>query len=257
MLTKIDPKQKKREKIKKRDKKEKKDKIYKKEKKDKKKIKQNAIYKSIKQNYIFYVVMLLCLFSFSKCTYNPSNFFITIFSLIFITLHSYCIHVAAHYLDTHLSDTYKTYDNNFTRNTYLNWLAKKTIDFSEFHVTTHHNSAINKTYKNIILELINNIVTNGVIIIILKYFLALIDNRVILLWALSWASAHNINYNISSEFTHQQHHNSNDKNYGIDILDIFFDSKYDLETIETHNHAAINLIIVTTVILFCSCKFKL
>jgi hypothetical protein len=49
----------------------------------------------------------------------------------------------------------------------------------------------------------------------------------------------------------------NDKtNYGIDIWDIIVGSKYDWKTIETHNHTAINLLVIAAVIVFCSNKFK-
>jgi hypothetical protein len=45
---------------------------------------------------------------------------------------------------------YQSYDNIFTRNKYINWLAIKLINFGEFHAKTHHDTDINKSFKNII-----------------------------------------------------------------------------------------------------------
>ena len=222
----------------------------------------HTIFKSIYQNYIFYIVLICCLYSFSKFKYinntnkHNNNLFLIIYSLIFITLYGYCVHFVSHYLNTQISELYKTYDNIFTRNKYFNYVITKLIDFAEFHAKVHHNTEINKTCNNIILEFINNFVMQGGILIILKIFLDLIDNRIIVLWSLFYASVHNINYNIFHPVVHQQHHINNSTNFGIDIWDIIIGSKYDWDTIETHNHAAINVIIITLIIYYISMKFN-
>ena len=216
-----------------------------------------AIVKSVKQNYIFYLTILLSLYAFTKCTYNKSNYLLGLLSICFITFYGYFVHMVSHHMNTKISELYKTYDNIFTRNKYLNWIAIKMIDFGEFHAKTHHDSDINKTKQNIALEFINNIVSQGGLLIIVKYFLDLIDNRVILLWALFYATVHNMNYNIVSPLTHRQHHMNDKTNYGIDIWDIIVGTKYEWDTIETHNHTAINIILIKAVIVFCSNKFKM
>jgi hypothetical protein len=156
-----------------------------------------------------------------------------------------------------MSDIYKKHDNIFTRNKYVNWFIEQYIYFMEFHATTHHDSSINKQYKNIALEFINNAVIQGLLLIILKYILNFIDNRVIILWAFFYATVHNINYSIVKPTTHVEHHINNATNYGIDIWDIIIGSKYDWTNIETHNHTAINLIVITAIIMFFSNKYKL
>ena len=242
-------------------------KIIKKRKKERKKknnrkkevdpeIQLNAIIQSIKQNWIFYIVLLCCLFAFTKCQYNKSYFVITIFTFWFITLYGYVMHFMSHYMKTTMSDIYKTYDNLFTRNKYLDWIARKFIYFTEFHATTHHDTEINKQYKNIALEILNNLATQGVILICIKYLLNFLDNRVILLWAFFYATVHNFNYLAVKPQTHKEHHIDDNTNYGIDIWDIIIGSKYDWTNIETHNHAAINLIVITAVIIYLSNKFK-
>ena len=217
----------------------------------------NAIYKSVKQNYVFYIALLMCVYAFTKCTYNQSTFFLSIFSLFFITFYGYFVHLVSHYMGTKVSKLYKTYDNIFTRNKVLNWLAVQVINFGEFHAKTHHDSEINKSWENISLEFINNVVSQGGLLIMLKLFLGLIDNRVILLWAFFYATVHNINYNIESPLTHRQHHMNDRTNYGIDIWDIIVGSKYDWDTIETHNHTAINLLVIAAVIVLVCNKLKI
>jgi hypothetical protein len=216
-----------------------------------------AIYKSIKQNYIFYITILLCLYVFTKCSHNKSNFIYGIGSMIFITFYGYLIHYLSHFMGNTVSEIYKSYDNIFTRNKYFDWFAKHLIYFGEFHSRVHHDTSINKTYKNIALEIINNFITQGWAIIVIKYGLNLVDNRVILLWALYYATVHNINYNMIHPLTHKQHHMNNKTNYGIDIWDIIIGSKYDWDEVETHNHTSINLILITAVIYYFSNKFKI
>ena len=216
-----------------------------------------AIYKSITQNYIFYIVLLCCLVAFTKyTTHNRSCFILSLCSIVFVTFYGYMVHLLSHYMQTNVSNLYKTYSNIFTRNKYINWMALKMLDFGEFHAKTHHNSDINKQFTNIALEFINNAVTQGIILIVIKYILGLIDNRVIVLWALFYATVHNINYLVVKPSTHTEHHIDSKTNYGIDIWDIIIGSKYDWNNIETHNHTAINLIVITAVIIFICNRFK-
>ena len=118
-----------------------------------------AIYRNIKQNYIFYITILLCLYVFTQCTHNKSNFIYGIGSMIFITFYGYAIHFLSHFMGNTVSELYKTYDTIFTRNKYFDWFAQHLIYFGEFHSRTHHDTGINKTYKNIALEFINNFIT--------------------------------------------------------------------------------------------------
>jgi len=220
-------------------------------------VKKQAIYKNIKQNFIFYIVLTLCLFTFTKCNHNKSKSYLTLFSLGVVSFAGYFVHLVSHYMEFKLSTMYNSYDNIFTQNKYINWIALNVIDFYEFHFKTHHDTTVNKTFKNIFYEFMNNFISQGGVLIILKYCLDLLDNRVILLWALLYATVHNINYNILSPSTHQEHHINDKTNYGMDIWDIIIGSKFNWDNIETHNHAAINLIVITAGIYYASNKFKL
>ena len=220
-------------------------------------VQANAIFLSIKQNFIFYIVLIGCLYTFTKCDYNKSSFILSIGTMGFITFYGYVMHYLSHCLNNTMSEVYKTYDNVFTRNKYIDWCAKKLIYFTEFHATTHHDTEVNKQYKNIALEFLNNMATQGVLLLIVKYFLNILDNRVILLWAFFYATVHNINYLYVKPSTHKEHHIDDQTNYGIDIWDIIVGSKYDWNNIETHNHTAINLIVITAGIMYFSKKFNL
>ena len=76
---------------------------------------------------------------------------------------------------------------------------------------------------------------------------------VITLWGLMYATIHNINYAIHPPATHMLHHIDKTTNYGIDIWDIIFNTKYgadySADKIENINHYAINTAIITVCIL--------
>jgi len=220
-------------------------------------IQREAICKSVKQNYIFYIALIACLYAFSKSDSSKYSFIIALVTIIFITFYGYLMHFISHSMNTTFSRIYSQYDNFFTRNKYANWFASNFIYFMEFHATTHHDTSVNKQFKNVVLEIMNNLATQGVILIIVKYFFNLLDNRVILLWAFFYATVHNMNYIIVKPSTHREHHLDDKTNYGIDIWDILIGSKYDWNNIETHNHTAINLIVITAVIMYIWKRFRL
>ena len=217
----------------------------------------NAIKTSLIKNIPFYLTLLYCLYLFTKCHFNKSSIILSIISAGFISFYGYMMHVISHSMKTNMTVLYKKYDNMFTRNKYINWLFEKALWFGEFHDTTHHNSSINRIPINIFLEFVNNIVTQGGILLFFKLFLSLIDNRVIFLWSFFYATVHIINYSIIKPVSHAEHHINNSTNYGIDIWDIIIGSKYDWTHIEAHNHGAINLLCISAVIIYISNKFKI
>jgi sterol desaturase/sphingolipid hydroxylase (fatty acid hydroxylase superfamily) len=95
-----------------------------------------------------------------------------------------------------------------------------------------------------------NLYTQGLGVIIFIESMKLLDYRVIVLWAFLYATVHNINYMYLSPTTHRDHHIDSSTNYGIDTLDILFNTKYNNNDIEDLNHASINLIFITCVIIF-------
>ena len=115
----------------------------------------------------------------------------------------------------------------------------------DFHRTTHHDSDVNKKPVNVLYEFLNNSFIQGFGIILLKCILDMIDTKVIILWALFYASMHNINYAFVQPITHKEHHIDPTTNYFMDIWDIIIGTKFDWSHIESHNHGIINLVVLT------------
>jgi sterol desaturase/sphingolipid hydroxylase (fatty acid hydroxylase superfamily) len=136
-------------------------------------------------------------------------------------------------------------------NGHVDSILTSVFRFMDFHSVTHHDSSINKQPVNVCYEFMNNFFTQGGWLVLFVWFCnRCIDMRVILLWALMYASAHNINYMFLKPTVHRDHHLHEDTNYGLDIADIIFDTKYDLNDIEDYNHISINLIVITAIMVY-------
>ena len=75
-----------------------------------------------------------------------------------------------------------------------------------------------------------------------------LDIKSLILWSFMYATMHQGNYYLFSTSTHIDHHKKPTTNYGVDTMDIIFNSKYDMNDLEYHNHVAINLILITYII---------
>ena len=77
------------------------------------------------------------------------------------------------------------------------------------------------------------------------------NRAILLLWGLMYASVHNINYRVFKNSQHINHHTDPKTNYALDILDILFDTKYDMNNIENINFDwGINMVIITFFIIY-------
>lgn len=219
-----------------------------------------AFIKSITTNKWFYFTLFICFSIFklqdllvlsSESSSQPlsmssSSYTGLIFSFIFILIFGHITHRLSHNMN--FTQVYHKHKKD-NINEHVDSILIKLCTFLDFHRTTHHDTSINKNPINIFNEFINNFLTQGGILIIFVWFCNhCIDMRIILLWALMYASAHNINYMFLKPTVHRDHHLHEDTNYGLDIADIIFDTKYDLNDIEDHNHISINLIIITLII---------
>ena len=210
-----------------------------------------AFIKSIKLNKWFYFSLFVCfsIFKFQDFILlsKSSTYTGFVFSFLFILILGHLVHRLSHNINfTQVYDNHKK--NNM--NPYIDSILSNVCTFLDFHRTTHHNSDINKKTINIFYEFINNFLTQGGILIIFIWFCnRYIDMRVVLLWALMYATAHNINYMIIKPTVHRDHHLHDDTNYGLDIADIIFDTKFDIHDVEDHNHISINLIVITLIII--------
>lgn len=204
------------------------------------------LYEHFLKNIPFYIVLSYCLYLISGKSFCSINYIRCIFSWIFIGMLGYFTHVISHNVD--LRKIYNMFDNVFTRNEYYNKAFDTILKVYEFHDESHHNLEINKEPLNIFYEFITNIYTQGLWFILLVEFVKLIDTKVVLLWCFMYATIHNINYNIVHPSVHRDHHKDCHTNYGIDVMDILFNTKYDKNDIENFNHVSINLLILTSII---------
>jgi hypothetical protein len=203
------------------------------------------LWKSISGNYIFFLVLFFCLYKFTQNKKYNSSYIQLILSFLVVSFIGHFSHYISHHIN--FEKFYNNCDNILTRNKYTNKIIENFFYFLDFHDKTHHDTSINKQMYNIFFEFINNVVTQGVGIIL---FIKLIDIRVILLWAFMYSTIHNINYLFISPTTHRDHHLNSHTNYGIDYVDILLNTKYDWNDIETHNHGAFNLLIITYIIMY-------
>lgn len=199
-----------------------------------------------KINKIFFSVLLLCLYAIARSTHV--SFINTFLTMIFISTLGYFTHVLAHKFN--FQEIYKNQDCYLNKNSYIDTIVLWLCKAADFHDEIHHDSSINKRWDNIIYECILNFLTQGGLFLLFIILLKKCSYSVVLLWALLYMTIHNINYNIVFPTTHRDHHYKKTTNYGIDFYDIFFNSKFDIRDIENQNHGAINLVILTAIILY-------
>jgi hypothetical protein len=198
--------------------------------------KKNVV-KSLELNYIFYATAIVCLILLSYC--KNINVIWAILTFIIMSFLGYITHIISH------SINFKYY---YTKLNAPNPVLKYIVDVLDFHADTHHDSTINKQVSNSIHEFIGNFITQAGIILICKFFLTHFDTSIIILWGLIYSTVHMINYTIVENDTHKKHHMNKYTNYGLDIYDILFNTKYD-SVIDDINHYSINMILLTFIII--------
>lgn len=211
-------------------------------------IQLECLKQNIKINYIFYIVAICCLFLLSRYKLINSSFLCVIITFISVSIMGYFSHYVSHHIN--FSEIYKDHSIIIKKFHILDNCGLKIFNLIDFHREIHHNTRYNKTWKNIIIEFFHNIISQGVGIIIYTKFLNYLDSRTILIWCILYSTAHNINYNLIHPTTHIDHHKNEKTNYGIDIYDIIFGTKYNWNDLENYNHYSFNMIIITGLIIY-------
>ena len=238
------------------------------------------IKKSFKKNTIFWFFTVLSIIILS-IKYGQektiSNKIISGFiSYILSIYYGWYIHKMSHTF--HARKTFNYFRKQFsfknvTINKFLNFYDNIVYFFSDiydFHSKIHHNPNLNKLWYNRLLECIQNVVMislplsyigyNSNIGITLSSVTFYLNKTITILWGLIYSTVHNINYSIINPQVHKEHHikdipyaysTSKEKvtNYGPDIADIMWDTKYKSNIIEDFNHASINVITLTIIII--------
>ena len=220
------------------------------------------IYDSFFINRYFYFTLFVCLiiiylkdFKYIYRWDHSKYIFILFSSLALVSFWGWYVHYLSHYLC--FVDFYKKCNKEFfnrkTDTTFDHILIQIFTYVFDFHDTIHHNSNINKQWINLIGEFIGNFWYEGLSLYFLFYILNikdLINFSVLFLWALTYASAHVINYYFENPLCHTQHHLNPKTNFGIDTMDVIMGTKYDLNCLENFNHVSINLIVITFIIYY-------
>lgn len=227
------------------------------------------IKKSFRINYIFYIVfigaILYLSIKYGSETLRNDRIKAGLLTSVIALLAGWYVHIIAHYCD--FEKHYLMFKNskgiiakiyNFLPK-FIHKIIEGLVYFCDFHVKIHHDSTINKKWYNVILEFTQNMIMEGIWLVILSRWLQFgikfgkkifkLNHTILLLWALLYSSVHCINYNYYvKNLCHIDHHKYVHCNYGIDTLDVMFNSKSDITMIENFNHGAINVIVI--VVLF-------
>ncbi len=201
---------------------------------------------NIRINLPFYIISIICLYFLARKT--KQNYILTLISFAFISAWGYFVHWCSHAIPW--TELYSKQENFFTQNPYTDQFIKAGLKFIEFHDITHHDSDINKSFKNIFLEAVNNTVTQGLMFVGVAIIIKHVNLWACILWALLYATFHNINYLFIKPDTHKNHHIDPTVNFGIDIWDIIFNTKHPGEELEDYNHYSINIAILTALLCY-------
>ena len=210
--------------------------------------------KNLKTNYIFYIGMVLIIYFYSKKT--NTGIFCNLISFILFSLFGYLVHVTSHYFNfNYLNEKLINQKTLLTNNKTIKNLMKKISNIVDFHENVHHDLSVNKTPKNLIYEFLNNFLFQGFIFYIVIIFFRNLNPKIAIIWGLIYASSHIINFNFINPITHQQHHENKFTNFGLDVWDIIFNTKFNHE-IENCNHMTINLFLIFFLVTFINLKYK-
>ena len=215
---------------------------------------------SILGNWPFWTA---CLISLSAIAYSQSVPYLDVAITFIASMYlGYDLHRKTHERD--ITALYNKWDSPVLHyiKKYIPWLEtgiKWFVYHCDFHDKIHHDSNINKRPYNVLVEVYQNLLSEGLIAAALCYWLRpaiTICGRTItphiptiVFWALLYTSAHNINYEILRPQEHINHHLNPQTNFGIDLLDILFGTKYEPEGFEIMHHAVPNIVVITALIL--------
>ena len=214
----------------------------------------DPLIKNIKINFIFYLSILISIYFI--CKEENKSLLIGISSFIFVSMSGYFVHFISHF--TNYTKIFDTLDNYITRNKFTAYFIRKTCKLVDFHDEIHHDTSVNKTFKNIIMEFGLNFATQAGGLLTLMYFSRQMSYWVVALWGLLYSTIHIINYEFVKPKSHMFHHVNKHTNYGLDIWDVIFNTKYKGNNHDTENinHGAINVILLTGIIIYVMKKMK-
>ena len=142
---------------------------------------------------------------------------------------------------------------------FTHWLSHQSImkPLGQLHLLHHETKYHDSIFVFIIEALIDFFVFGGFLLIPIGHFIEkmigfrLFNFYIILLWSFFYLTYHLLNYHYTKPDAHKEHHISNGiSNYGPEWMDIFFDTKIEGSVFENLNSGIINLIIISSMILW-------
>jgi hypothetical protein len=228
--------------------------------------KKTKIKEYIKKNIILFIAIIIAIVL--TAYFKNKVTFITIVCGI-LTFYlcgfiQYVSHILSHKIQ--FNKIYETLSDFIDTNIFLKHLSfmkplfKNTYFYLlNFHKKIHHNSKINKKWLNIITEFYINFFSSGGAFFLtniwFRFKLIILetefkfDNAIILLFAFVYSTSHIINYHVLDSIEHKQHHLNTNFNYGPELFDIIFDTKYD-DIVVDENHIALNILFFIPIIYF-------
>lgn len=214
-------------------------------KKRNKLIHKESLLETIKKHLLIYITLIICIYILNKKM--KKSFFNIISTLVLVSFLGYFVHLMSHCIE--MTKIYKKTKIPFKGNKYFDMFANEVCNFFDFHRIIHHDSDVNKSIKNILLESINNAVFQGLGLLGVSYLLSKINYYIVIFWVILYVTVHNINLNIWKSWTHRDHHKNPLTNisFGFDLYDIIFETGYETEY---RPDIAINIILITILLYF-------
>jgi len=232
---------------------------------------KKSLGESFTKNYIFWSVYVMSMVCLSLRYGTQSTGYKNIIGGLLTTLTCMVVGWSVN-MWVHVNDFQKTYEDILNSETIfskalnslptfvhkiISWIARHVFDF---HDKTHHDSSVNEIWYNVLMEALENVLMEGGIIVVLSRMFNIglriheevyvFNHSISLAWALLYTTVHLINYKLIRQNTHMDHHKDCYTNFGIDTLDIVFNTKYDINEPEVFNHGAINMFFLTALIVF-------
>lgn len=172
-----------------------------------------CILESLKLNYKSLILLFIVLFILSN-----NNYIVCVITFIFFSLLSHLVHYLYH--------------------------CEIFYPLIITHVYHHENSNFFSSFIQLVLEFVISCFT-----LFIKYFFnrnIFFNEWIIIFFYIFYTSLHNINYSIFHvNNLHKIHHKIMDKNFGPDMCDIIFNTKFDIvNSIENTDHYIINILLI-------------
>ena len=229
-----------------------------------------SLKRSFLESWMFWVAyagaIIYLSLTYGSQSSHLANLIAGIVSAIVSMVVGYIIHICSHLLDfgqlytnmlssdSWLGAIFRRLPNSLNR--FVGWILSNVVDF---HDKIHHNSGINRRWYYIAVEGVQNTLTEGGILVMLSRTFGLgiqvwgesykLNHPIALLWALMYATMHLINYRVLHPNSHVAHHMDYYKNFGLDTLDIIFNTKHDLNDPENLNHSTPNIVLIAILII--------